>query len=145
MSPRRARASRFYRCTITVKAGYPSILIDEEGNAAVSWTFEVDQGVEPSQARYCAHTTSSPAAGRLPDGIATIGATQARGIDQNDAIVDLVGERAFAPMVFWDHWCSDTGWYWHLYDDRGGDRANVFGSSPARPGESPTCGRARAG
>jgi len=125
----------FYRSTIEIQAGQPSILIEDDTDTDLRYTLDIYLGLEPDQARYRGHHSTSVENGREPDG------RQYRMWHERpamDAIRDLQ-YRTPAPsnynsdppnirrMAVWDPWVYDSGWYWQLYNVKAGPSANLLG------------------
>lgn len=115
----------FYRSTITVQAGQPSILVEEDTDMTLSYSLEVYPEVRPTQARYRGHDANNPANGHEPDG-KTYRPSHSR--PPMDALVDLqyAKQHVYPRMAVWDPWVSNSGWYWQLYDAQGGN-PNLLG------------------
>jgi|GEM_PF-807611 len=125
-----------YTCTITVEAGQPSVLFEEETNLEMVWGMNLYSGLAPDQARYRGHHSDSVKSGREPDG-QRYRAPSDRGSDL-DATVDLQYQRAQTPsyrtsesswriLTVWDPWAFGTGWYWQAYNAGAGEQANLVG------------------
>jgi hypothetical protein len=125
----------FYRSTIEIQAGQPSILIEDDTGTDLRYTLDIYRGLEPDQARYRGHHSGSIANGREPDG------RQYRQWHERpamDAFRDLQ-YRTPAPssynsdppnirrMAVWDPWVYDSGWYWQLYNSKAAPHANLLG------------------
>ncbi|MGD0362295.1 MAG: aryl-sulfate sulfotransferase, partial [Bryobacteraceae bacterium] len=125
----------FYRSTIEVQAGQPSILIEDDTDTDLRYTLDIYRGLQPDQARYRGHHSTSIENGREPDG------RQYRPWNERpagDAIRDLQ-YRTPAPsdynsepphirrMAVWDPWVYDSGWYWLLYNTQAAPDANLIG------------------
>jgi len=133
----------FYRCTVEVQAGQPSVLFEEDADTEVSWSLNLYPGLEPTQARYRGHHATAPEYGREPDG-QRYRATNERSV--LDALVDVHYDRAMAAayaatpssyryMAVWDPWIFDSGWYWQFYNAQAPDTANlvgIFAGPPSR-------------
>jgi hypothetical protein len=127
----------FHRCTITVAAGQPSILFEEETDLEMTWAINLYRGVEPTQARYRGHHATKAEFGREPSGNVYRAPSNERGAE--DAIVDLSfgQDSALHPygpapgswrwMSAWDPWAYDTGWYWQVGDPKAKAKGNIFG------------------
>jgi hypothetical protein len=108
----------FYRSTITVEAGQPSVLIEEDTDMTVSYAMDLYPELQPTHGRYRGHSSTSPANGHESDG------RQYRAAHQRpmlDAFVDLqyAKGQTYPGLAVWDPWARDTGWYWQLYNDKG--------------------------
>ncbi len=125
----------YYRSTIEIQAGQPSILIEDDTDTDLRYTLDIYHGLEPDQARYRGHHSSSIENGREPDG------RQYRMWHERpemDAFRDLQyripapsnynGEPPYLRrMAVWDPWVYDSGWYWQLYNTKAGPNANLLG------------------
>ncbi len=123
----------YYTCTLTVEAGQPSILFEEDTDLEMAWGMNLYAGLEPDQARYRGHHARSVQSGRGPDGERYRGHHQ-----QGDATVDLQYDRPQLPsyittenswrfLSVWDPWAFDTGWYWQAFNAEASDAANLVG------------------
>ena len=107
----------FYRSTIEIQAGQPSILIEDDTDTDLRYSLNIYHGLEPDQARYRGHHSTSVENGREPDG------RQYRQWHERpamDAFRDLQ-YRTPAPsnynsdppnirrMAVWDPWVYDSG------------------------------------
>ncbi len=125
----------FYRSTITVEAGQPSILFEEDTDMDLSYSIDVYDAVHPTHARYRGHHARAREYGYEPDG-RTYRASHTRpGLD---AQVDLRYGRPMSAqyvssdsgwcwMAVWDPWVFDSGWYWQMFDGRAPASANLLG------------------
>lgn len=125
----------FYTCTITLEAGRPSVLFEEETDVVPRWSLDFHDAVHPTQARYRGHHSSKPEFGYEPGG-GVYRASHARGA--LDAQVDLTYGRprpagysttpeSWRRLAVWDPWCFDSGWYWQMYDAGAGPDAKLVG------------------
>jgi len=119
--------------TVTLVAGAPSILFEEETDLEEVWAANFYEGLAPDRARYCGHHSTNPKFGHLPNG-AIYPPSHARGAVE--ATVDLQFQRSQTPcyitsdtfwryMAVWDPWVFDSGWYWQLYNAPAGGGANL--------------------
>ena len=130
-----AAGQGYYRSTIEIQAGQPSVLIEDDTDADLRYTLDIYRGLEPDQARYRGHHSTSVENGREPNG------RQYRQWHERpamDAIRDLQ-YRTAAPsnyngespnirrMAVWDPWVYDSGWYWQLYNTKAAPDANLLG------------------
>jgi hypothetical protein len=116
----------FYRSTIEVQAGQPSILFGEETDMDVSYSLNIYDGLHPNRARYRGHHSDSKEAGYEADG------QQYRMSHMRppmDAFVDLTyaAQKTYRPMAVWDPWIFDSGWYWQIYNSEAPPDSNVLG------------------
>ena len=126
----------YYTCTITVLAGQPSVLFEEDTDLQMTWSMNLYPGLHPTNARYRGHHADKREYGYEPDG-QTYRLRHARAGDV-DAQIDLRFDKAVSPsymrsettippMAIWDPWAANTGWYWQLFDRTAGERANIIG------------------
>ena len=130
-----SRRRGFYRSTIEIQAGQPSILIEDDTDTDLRYTLDIYRGLEPDQARYRGHHSTSIENGREPDG------RQYRQWHERpamDAVRDLQyrtpapsGYNSDPPnirrMAVWDPWVYDSGWYWQFYNTKAAPHANLLG------------------
>jgi hypothetical protein len=106
----------FYRATITLQAGQPSVLLEEDTDMDVRWTLDLGTALKPDQARYQGHHATSVENGFESDG------RQYRPTHERpnmDAFVNLPlsGPSPYGRLLTrWDPWAFDTGWYWQFYN-----------------------------
>lgn len=143
-----------YKTTITVEAGQPSVLFEEEGDVQANYAFLL-KGVKLDQARYRGHHSTQKAHGYEADGQQyrmqharpELDAFFDLRFDRNymsSNTTDLGGEPRIRRMAVWDPWITDSGWYWQAYDKSGGPASNLVGLFSGRvsralmPGNSGT-------
>ncbi len=68
----------YYTSTITLQAGQPSILFEEDTDFEPKWSIELYDAVQPTHARYRGHHSSEAKFGYEPDGQRLPGAERAR-------------------------------------------------------------------
>lgn len=115
--------------TITLKAGQPSILIEEDSDVDASYILNLSAGLSPDEARYQGHGATSVEHGRRPDGT-RYPWSHDRG--NEDAIVTLPLQHSPANpfgryLPRWDPWVDDNGWYWQFYQSGGSAGSNLLG------------------
>lgn len=115
--------------TLTVTAGQPSILIEEEGDIDASYTLNLSAGLEPDEARYQGHGATSIDNGRRADGSIY---PMAHDRNNEDAFVSLPLRSSPANpfgryLPRWDPWVDDNGWYWQFYQKSGSANSNLLG------------------
>jgi hypothetical protein len=126
----------YYTSTITVQAGQPSVLFEEDTDFEPKWSIELYDAVQPTHARYRGHHSSDAKFGYEPDGQRYRAANE-RGYDC-DAEVELHYDQPRSPsyrssedtwrlMCVWDPWCFDSGWYWQAFRRDAPESANVVG------------------
>jgi hypothetical protein len=129
----RAGGDGYYRSTITLQAGQPSVLFEEDTDMELSYQMNLYAGVQPDQARYRGHSSPDPKYGYTPDGTPYAGMAKGQ-----DAFVDLQYERPQMPgmfsdpnhwslMVVWNIWWAGSGPYWQLYNKDAPETANLVG------------------
>jgi hypothetical protein len=131
-----ARAGRgHYTSTITVQAGQPSILFEEDTDLEMSWSMNLYRELHPSNARYRGHVADRKDYGYAPDGHALHPRQHNNALDaQVDLRYDkpvLPGyarsETTWRPLSIWDRWAANTGWYWQLFDTKAANNSNLVG------------------
>ncbi len=149
-----ADPARYYRSTITLEAGQPSVLIEEDANIALNYSFDCHPGIEPTQRRYQGHHASSPEKGRSLDGsdYAAIYHRKAPALAAggSDAVADLqfaddapsadatlpddqIPSPSIRRIALWYPWIVDGGWYDMFYNREAGAEGNVLGIFAGRP------------
>jgi hypothetical protein len=134
----------FYRSTIEIQAGQPSILIEDDTDTDLRYSLNIYHGLKPNQARYRGHHSTSVQNGYEADG-SQYG--QGHGRYPIDAFRDLQYQTAApslytstAPylrrMAVWDPWVYDSGWYWQLYNSKAGLDSNLLGIFAGRASEA---------
>src|SRR5262249_13058045 len=115
--------SGFLRVTITVLAGQPSILVEEDTDLDEVWAMNLYNGLQPDRAQYRGHYSTDPKFGHLPDGsIYPLSHTRTHSRGEPDAIVDLQYKTPQVPsyitsteswryLAVWDPWIANGGWY----------------------------------
>jgi hypothetical protein len=118
----------YLRVTITVLAGQPSILVEEDTDLDEVWAMNLYNGLRPDRAQYNGHHSTDPKFGHLSDGsIYPMARTGKPLRGEPDAIVDLQYQTPQVPsyvtsaeswryLAVWDPWIFDGGWYWQLYN-----------------------------
>jgi hypothetical protein len=121
-----AAGQGFYAATITLQAGQPSVLIEEDTDMDVRWTLDAGAALKPDQARYQGHHATSVENGFESDG------RQYRPWHERpnmDAFVNLPfkGSSPYGrSLTRWDPWSFDTGWYWQFYAKDARPSANLL-------------------
>ncbi|MHB9024906.1 MAG: hypothetical protein ACYC7E_12145 [Armatimonadota bacterium] len=121
-----------YTCRIEVQAGQPSVLFEEDTECTFSYNIDL-KGLTLNQARYRGHSVRDAKHGYRPDGKAVTS-------QSTDAFFDLPFDKNYASgyvtalgsglirwMNPWDPWMFDSGSYWMLYDQDGGDASPLIG------------------
>ena len=137
--------------TLTLYAGQPSILIEEETDLDEVWAVNLHDGLAPNQAQYKGHHSTDTELGHMPNGSIYLPAhvrTHYRG--EPDATVELQYQRPQLPsyvsskqswrlLAVWDPWIFDGGWYWQLCNSAAGPNSNLVSifAGPASRALSP--------
>lgn len=132
----------YYRSVVTVQAEQPSILVEEDTDLDIGWSFDVFDGVKPTHGRFRGHVASKKEYGYEPGGQAL---RQSHERPPMDAQVDLnysrpkfasytTNDDLFAVMGAWNPWAMNTGWYWQLFNMEADETANLIGAFVGRPG-----------
>ena len=136
IAPRgRAAGPGFYRSTITLQAGQPSILFEEHTDMDLSASLDCWAGLAPNQARYRGHSAPAKEYG-YEEGGGVYRPVHMR--PAMDAFVDLPYDRPrlsglystpdhWAKLVVWNPWASGTGWYWMFTNREAPESANLLG------------------
>jgi hypothetical protein len=157
--------NNYYKCTITLEANQPSILMeDEASNVRLEYSYNTYAGIAPTQRRYQGHDSRSAAQGIALNGSAysAIFTRNAASVTAggSDAIVDLqflqnapsasaddpwwtLPNPSIRRLSLWYPWAEDGGWYDMLYNSAGGSQGNVLGVFSGRA--SRALGAARSG
>jgi hypothetical protein len=122
-----------YRCTVTLLAGQPSVLIDDDTDMDLRWFLNFYQTVQPDQGRYRGHHSTSIANGYEADG------RQYRPVHERppmDAFRDFTFTGTVnLPVAGWNPWIADSGWYWMVYNKAAALNAPVLGMYCVRAGD----------
>ena len=116
----------FYRSTITVQAGRPSIMFEEDADVRVSYSLDLYRGLQPTHARYRGHHSKSKEHGYEADGRKY---RMSHERPPMDAFVDLTYDkpRTYRNIAVWDPWIYNSGRYWQMYDTNAAGNANLVG------------------
>ena len=126
------------KTTITIEAGQPSILLEQETDVQASYALDLGSGLKLSQARYRGHHSSSKETGYEKDGRVYRASHERPAMD---AFFDLPFDRDYASsyctdlgqsptirrMAVWDPWIFDSGRYWQVYDKNEGGSPHLIG------------------
>ncbi|MHB9133682.1 MAG: hypothetical protein ACYDBB_21675 [Armatimonadota bacterium] len=115
----------YYTSTITLEAGQPSILIEEESDTKISYSLDVYPGLQPTQAMYRGHHASSVEGGRGADGSRFVGFGQPHEVGYVD--MKYATPRSFPRIAVWNPWVVDSGWLWQMYNADGAANSNLLG------------------
>lgn len=125
-TPEGTTAEAYYRSTLELQAGQPSVLLEEDTNTDLSYSLNIAEGLQPTQARYRGARSTSKKAGRDAAGQQYTGNN---GKVPWDAFVDLQYQapRAYPRVGRWEPWVENSGWYWMLYNAQAPASANLLG------------------
>jgi hypothetical protein len=125
----------FYRCTIELQAGQPSILVTEDTDMDLGYVVDLGPGLKPTQGRYRGHHATELQYGREADGRLYRPAHER---DVVDATVDFPQDRSVSvshyasattrpPLAVWNPWAANSGWVWQAYDPKAAAGSNLVG------------------
>ena len=129
-----------YYSTITVQAGQPSVLIEDETDMDLQYFLNVYGALQPDHARYRGHDSTSVENGWDMNGNQYPPSDQRGEEDATRALQYNMpgyssyfsgydkGNQYLKRMATWDPWASDTGWYYMLYNEQAGSSAPVLGT-----------------
>jgi len=121
-----AADGKFYSSTMEFQAGMPSVLIEEEGNAKLSYEFDFGDVLLPTLSRYRGHLSSEPSKGVYPGTTSNIIPNKAP-IADFEVKMDYGRRTDYAPMTAWDRWIVNSGMYWQMFDEAGGPESPLVG------------------
>ena len=124
-----------YRSTITVEAGQPSILFDEDTDLEMTWSMDLYEALQPTTAGYCGHHASRRNLATSPTG-RPIGLFMSRpGMDaQVDLAYDITKSFSYSGgadnCVGWRVGSVGCGhrWYWQMFNANAGRAASCSAS-----------------
>jgi len=125
----------YYRSTLTVEAGQPVILFEEDTDMDLSYSMDFHAAVHPTHARYRGHHARATEYGAEPDGRVYRASHERPALD---AEVELRYDRpvhssygsspdSWRWMAVWDPWVFDSGWYWQAFDAAAAADGNLLG------------------
>jgi hypothetical protein len=133
--------AKTYRCRVTVEAGRPSVLVEEESNTNTAWSMNLWKGLKPNMIRKRGHSASEVKYGQNEDGsLYTDGlgkdGFQPFTIDHLRRPSHQTNDDGFMAVSPWNPWCYNGGWYWQMYNKDGADKSNLLGLYAARCGSA---------
>jgi hypothetical protein len=130
----------YYKCTVRLDAGRPSVLLEDESDLEAFWNIDLYRAVKPNQFRYWGHYSHDARFGQDEDGMVYRG--RLLNLDY-DAIVPITfnrlrlqsyvtNEDGFATILPWDPWRGTGGFYWQMLNTKGTDKSNTLGIFAAK-------------
>jgi hypothetical protein len=136
----------YFNCTITLEAGQPCIIVDQETDHKPVWEVNMNTGVGADRARYRGHHSDSIAKGHNYNG--TIYENGGDGDSDAEIVLadtgtrgsDYTGNRSswdgvwYPHLYHWFTWEGNCGAYWHAYNSAGESGSNMWGITQGRSG-----------
>jgi len=132
----------YYRSTITLDAGSPSIRIEDETDMDLQYTLNFYKEVQPDEGRYRGHHATSPAFGQDPDGRVYTPSDNRPNFDarrefgyqiptwSSYVTGNYAGYSLLQRLGLWNPWIVDSGWYWMMYNRNAPADAPLVGIFP---------------
>lgn len=108
----------FYRSTISLGAGDRSILLEEHTDMEMQYYLPTESFLSFDRARYRGHSATSVELGREPDGRVYRPNHERSAMDAEIDVpvtVAAVSGATVKPLVVWNPWASNHGWYWQCF------------------------------
>jgi hypothetical protein len=144
---------RSYVCRISLDAGQPTVMLNEDSSAAVRWELPLT-GFGVDQVRYRGHYATSVELGRTVDGKAY--RPRHERTDGQDAFYDIPVAATIVPdfqqagwtphyLAQWDQWAFNQGWCSAWYAKGAADSAPLLGMFHGRAAQVVALGGSTAG
>jgi hypothetical protein len=135
----------FFICTITVEAGQPVIMIEQDTDNFPAWNINMNTGVSADRARldgFGCNSGDDPILGHNYDGSLYRGSNGPSSKDGEFYLSETGTRNGYDYAGFfntdwdgvwyprldpWFSWMPYQGWYFHAYNSAGGSNSNVWG------------------
>ena len=128
----------FYKSTIELQSGQPSILFEEDTDTEITWSLDMNPGLSATHGRYRGFKSEAKEYGYEADGRQYREVNGRPGQAGMDAFVDFnyslpvridyySSPISRKPMAVWEPWIFDSGWYWQLFDSNAPSSGNLAG------------------
>lgn len=125
----------FYSCTITIKEGERSILIEEDTDYDIRYRIALGDNFFPDKARYRGWSSANNHLGYEPSG------EKYRSEDERryplDATIDIdySKSKSFRPLILWEPAGGEvnSGRYWQVFNSKGNNTSPLIGFFQGQP------------